>query len=750
MTESLLEVSFSEFIEEIMTYERSVIESSLVKTIETSTLQYNQHYNVVDRQVPKYHMKHANNYGWSQYGGGHDQDIYVDYDRATYTAHENYTTYSNKYEYVKTGFDHENYIPSVPYIYNAAQRQGVPLRDTATITLFAYDGNLQDNLGTQDTLSKEIFFSVELKKVANRDDTAVSAADQEWHTVGNFTKSPLSDGNMVTETALLLQKADNTGKTSFTIYTRNPFGKGNTTFQQEEGTYQLRVCAWNTYRSENGTSKYYISSTRYETLEFQQNYLPEVVLTNEANVLNVIFSELGVKTTTPAFKSWMDNVYNDPYADANNQIEGVFLKFAVRDQDPENTQWQQGKAVLKKSDGTVIKEVAVFFSEDTGKGETVVQSNGDWKKGYAYFDKTVLPVGADLTGCSVSIEIRDYLNAACTNAVGTYAVQSVNLDIDTEIPVIANVTQTTAGLNTSTVKAGAGISNAVYEMRFRLQAIDSHPNTKLRSVRYAISGGTDIPGAMTSATLDAAGYFTTPPITENGTYYVHVYAQDYAGNEHRAVYGPYTRAFEPTLSGAGVYLSEMKTAGKTHGFAEAELRNPSDLGLPLSGGLRFGIQQGYAFTLRVVGTHINHADMSVTYNGMAIPARFLGYRKYELPGDGSAILPGMTNAGNLSSNILSVSDILPPLIADPDGHLVCDSDSVYVAEYQLYLHRDAVLNSGSNVGRALGLSLTLYGHHVYPDGNPMASETVFTQVDLSDVFLITGHVSDDGGTNLTN
>jgi hypothetical protein len=665
-------------------------------------------------------------------------------DRSPHT--NNYTTHSN------TGFDHVNYVPSSPAIFNESLQKGIPLRDTAAIQLVSIDNNLQRGQGTQDAQSRDIYFSVELRKVSSFDGTTVSSADADWHYVGGYTQSPLKGGNAVTHTALPVQQADSSGKAAFSINTRNPFNKPGANAKAEEGVYQLRLVAWNTYRTGNGVTKYYVSATRYEDVEFRQNFIPEVSLTNELNVLNVVFSELGVKTSEPRYRPYAEGIYSNAYATANDETEGIFVRFSMRDQDPAGSQWQKATATLNRSDGTAIKTVDVFFSETTSKGTTVVQSDGAWKTGYAYFDKSVFPLGVDLAGCTVTISVSDYLNLACTEAVGTYALHSTTLDIDTKIPAIANFTQT-AGLNTSTVKPGVGIENTVYAMRFKLRAVDSHPNTKLRTVQYAITNSAATPATMVPVMVDAAGYFTPPPITANGTYYVHVYAQDYAGNEHTAVYGPYTRFFEPELydpnnpggpadptgtgGDSGVYLAESKSAGKTH-------THPGN-GLSLTVNARREYEQGYAITLRVFSRGADQIDLSVQHNDAMIPVRFLGYRKYEQ----GFSLPAFSNAGNVFRQSMVVGGILPPAMIDADGHIIMD-DGVYVAEYELYLHRDTVLRSGSNVGKTLGLKLILVGQPVYPEDHPLAGQSVTTEISIPDTLVITDSVLRDGGTNPTN
>lgn len=770
MTSVFAAISLNDFIANALAYEKSISNSNLVVAEATYNLKHNQHsqcyqYNTCTVTYYYHDQYKHENYAHTNtictkpppypvyetvYYPGYSHTDWIMRGEYSDSSHSQSMQNTNDYYYEKVGYDHQNYIPSIPYIYNEAQKDGTPLRDTATVTVYSYDANTQDNLGTQDTQSRDVFFSVELKKVSSANGKTVSAADAAWHYVGNFTQSPLVGGNEVTHSPIAAQKADNTGKATFAINTRNPFGKtGTVDYLDEEGVYQLRVVAWNTYRSENGVTKYYISSTRYETLEFKQNYAPELSLTNESNILNFVFSKLGAKTTTPAFKRWVDDIYSNAYANAQSQTEGIFVRFSMRDQD--TNQWQKGKAYLRKADGTEIAQTDVWFSENTAKGSTIVQSNAAWKTGYAYFGNWLFPDNTDLTGCTVTVQIWDYLNAACTDPVGTYQVVSTKLDIDTKVPAISNVTQSTTGLNTSTVKPGAGVINSVYAMRFKLNAADSHQNTKIRTVQFAITNTNTFPNSLTTVSVDANGYFTVPPdgITTDGTYYVHVYAQDYAGNEHKATYGPYTRKFEPVFS--GVYLSEIKTAGKTKNYGASTIRNISDLGLPLTNNLKLWYKQGYSFTLRVVGTHVNRAELTLKYGVTDIPMRFVGYRKFELPDNADAILPLMSGAGNISTTTLAVDNIIPPVTSDADGHLVCDADSVYVAEYQVYLHRATLLAAGSgNNGKTLSMYLKLIGHHAYPTGHALAGQNVYTEINLSDVLLINGNATTDGGTNSSN
>lgn len=753
MIANVMAVSLNDFIADVLGYEQSVKEASLINTSQQHTQVISTHTQYNCSQYVTNCNKCINTPSCNQY-------CVNAYCSKTYC----YVT-STSCNDVTNGFNHNNHIPSIPYIYNEAQKLGKPLRDTATINVFSYDGNLQDGLGTQDTQSKDIYFSVELKKLSNFDGSAVSAADAAWHYVGNFQKSPLVDGNSITHSPIAAQKADSNGMTSFTINTRNPFGKATYDYRTEEGVYQLRVVAWNTYLSANSVTKYYVSSTRYETLEFKQNFTPEVELTNESSIRSFVFSNHGVKTGAPSFKAWADDVYHNDYATAQNQTEGIFVRFSMRDLDTEGisiANWQTGKAFLRKSDGTEIAQTDVWFSDSVSKGDRITQSNGEWKTGYAYFGNWLFPENTDLTDCTVTVQIWDYLNAACTDAIGTYQVALTKLDIDTKIPALVNVTQSTPGLNTSTVKAGVGVVNSVYAMKFKINASDSHPNTKIGTVKYAITNDNVFPSNLTTAAIDSSGYFITPEITKNGTYYVHVYVQDYAGNPHRATYGPYTRMFEPELvgsgdggsgvgSGSGIYLAEMKSAGKTHTFGSKDISGVSDLGLPLSAGLNFWYKQGYAFILRVAAVNADGIELSLKYGDTVLPVQFLGSRKFEVPDGAMAVLPSLTDAGNVKKDTVSVGSILPPVVTDPDGHLVCDTNSVYVAEFQVYLHRNVVLDTGSsNLDKALSISVKLTGQLKYPAGHPLAGQNVYIEENINDALLISNNVTVDGGTNNTN
>jgi len=767
MIANVMEISLNDFIEDALRIERELKEASLLITRRDHS-QYNySHSQTVCTQ---------NHHNCSD---GHHQSLGICPQVGCYNSmgHTdigcNITSCTESYNLIHTpmcnnvtyGFNHENYIPSIPYIYNEAQRTGKPLRDTAIINVFSYDGNLQDKLGTQDAQSNDIHFSVELRKLSNFDGSPVSVADANWHYVGNFRRSPLRDGQSVTHSPIAAQRADNNGMASFTIDTRNPFGKATFDYRSEEGIYQLRVVAWNTYLSAHGVTKYYISSTRFETLEFRQNFIPEVVLTNESNIRNFIFSNHGVKTDAPAFKAWKDDVYRNDYASAQNQTEGIFVRFSMRDLDSEEisiANWQTGKAYLRRSNGTEIAQTDVWFSEDASKGDTITQSDGNWKTGYAYFGNWLFPESIDLTDCTVTIEITDYYNAACTDAIGTYNLATTVLDIDTKIPALLNVTQSTPGLNTSTVKPGVGIVNSVYAMRMRVNYSDSHPRTDILSVQYAITNTDEFPSLLIPVTVDDDGYFVTPEITKNGTYYVHIYVQDYAGNSHKATYGPYTRMFESEFvgggsgdgdidGGSGIYISEMKSAGKTHIFGADTINSIKDLGLPLSDGSKLSHRQGYAFILRIAVRNTDAVNLQLMYGDKTIPVHFLGYRKFEVPDSATAIVPSFIDAGSVAVNTLTVDGIMPDALVDPDGHIVSDTESVYVAEFQVYLHRDIVFDAGSsNTNKTLNISVKLTGQQVYPTGHPLAGQKVFTEATLEDVLIIDNNVIIDGGTNDTN
>ncbi len=188
---------------------------------------------------------HSNGTGHSQTG----RTVVVPYaqtvnhtDSLQYTqnAHVNQSPHSNG------GFDHQNYIPSVSYIYNGKTNtelgNNAVLNKTVTIGMFAYDKN-NDNAGSQDTVSKTVKYNLQIRK-----------------------QGATSWSSLVTASTAETYDLDTTKYT--------------------DGIYELMAWAIN----DSNYYKSYIGQVKQITVEIRQNTLPTLSINNAGQIINFTFS----------------------------------------------------------------------------------------------------------------------------------------------------------------------------------------------------------------------------------------------------------------------------------------------------------------------------------------------------------------------------------------------------------------------------------------------------------------------------
>ncbi len=189
--------------------------------------------------------KHANGTGHSN--TGHSNNVpygqsvkHTNNGEYTQNAHINQSPHSN------SGFNHQNYIPSVSYIYNGKANtelgNNAVLNKTVTIGMFAYDKN-NDNAGSQDTVSKTVKYNLQIRKQG-----------------------------ATTWTSLVTASTAETCDLDTTKYT--------------EGIYELKAWAIN----DSISYKSYIGQAKQITVEIRQNTLPTLSINNAGQIINFTFS----------------------------------------------------------------------------------------------------------------------------------------------------------------------------------------------------------------------------------------------------------------------------------------------------------------------------------------------------------------------------------------------------------------------------------------------------------------------------
>ncbi len=345
------------------------------------------------------------------------------------TPHNNSSPHDNTGAHNDTGFDHQNYVPSKPALFDMSPDKR--LSGTVTIGMYSYDRNA-DGSGSQSQASKEVRYDLFIRKTKKSDGTADVSG---WRTLLN---NSLQDANA--------------GKT-YDLNTIDPLGTGNTNPAATEGYYELKAVARNI--PINGVT--FNSQEQVLQVIIQQNQEPEVSVSNGDEVISFTFSKLGrLSPDGMTYSDYSPSLYSDPYSAQQNKYSGIFVVVRMKDADMAN--WQKGKAYLKDSGGNVIAETDIMWSElPSDAGSVITASDNIEKKGYVFLSKDSLPDDTIIQDAVIRIEVADYYDAACTQPTGDVTVREtisktdstiLYVDIDTEAKAeIQHFTDRVTGAN---------------------------------------------------------------------------------------------------------------------------------------------------------------------------------------------------------------------------------------------------------------------------------------------------------------
>ncbi|WP_026478392.1 S-layer homology domain-containing protein [Alkaliphilus transvaalensis] len=430
---------------------------------------------------------HYNSAPHSNSGGNHNN---------TSSPHNNNSPHDNGYyhnnsghsnvTHNNTGFDHQNYIPTIPELFQLDHTDRV--KDTITIGIFSYDRNVKP-AGSTDAASRTIKYNLRIRKVKNLDGTPTVSA---WRN-------------------LLTNSTNNT----FELNTKNPLGAG-----LNDGIYELEVWGLNDPRSQNGVAKQYVGEKKVIEIVINQNMAPELRVRNGNEFINFIFGPDGAIDVNDGFISYTDTLYTEA---SGEQQAGIFVSVEMKDNDTDN--WQKGWTYLVDSNNQEIAGTRVSIMWDSGE---VARSNGSFVNGYAFIakDKFVNEV-LKLEGAKVVVAVQDFMNEACTNPAGEVIT----------LHTISASELTNLSFHIDTVKPNVVSNNEDYD--WKKEDIDvsltyTDDRTGMGVTEYAITDNATEPNEW----LTYAGAIN---INIDGVYYIHYRAVDRVGNEQKGYFGPYQR-----------------------------------------------------------------------------------------------------------------------------------------------------------------------------------------------------------------
>lgn len=403
--------------------------------------------------------------------GGHT-DSYSDAGHAdhTYYGHGD-TGYSQNIPHQQSGhnnsthndigFDHQEYVPSQPHLFEGDEIiDSKLLRGTTTIGMYSYDKNNEGD-GSQDIQSKTVKYYIKIRKVKDLNGT---------NNVSSWT-------NLI----------NNSTNDTYELNTIDPLGTGNTNEKLTEGFYEIEAWAANDPRSEKGVSKTYESEHKIVTVRIQQNIEPEITVENGNEFIDFVFGPIGA-TDGPdgTFTAYEDGLYSEAPSDKR---EGIFVAVTMRDADKTPfEQWQKGKVYLEDQGGT--KQAGTEVSIIWENGSEIISSSDTNKKGYAFIHTS--NYGTTLENAKLIVEVSDYEDNACAQPTGTTVKQQtisksdlteLNFHIDLSAPALNSFSMTV--LNQQEIKANleikdmpdsvnhSGIPTSPYKYRIIGKKLDS-------------------------------------------------------------------------------------------------------------------------------------------------------------------------------------------------------------------------------------------------------------------------------------
>lgn len=393
-------------------------------------------------------------------------------------------------ETINEGFDHVNYIPSKPVFYNTVE-DNKTINGIIIIGLYSYDKNA-DGYGTQDAVSKTVKYNLKIRKIKNLDGTDDISP---WRTLLN---------NSIEDT--------------YELNTVDPLGTGNTDPRAAEGYYELQAYSINDTISQNGVTKEYVSPAQTVTVKIKQNVEPDITVENGDEFINFYFGLEGAASPEGIFNSYIDGLYADA---KENQKEGIFVKISLHDKN--SNQYHKGKVYLEAG-GVTVPGTEVDITWES----VFTDSEGINRIGAAFIPKEYYLDDGALENVYVVVDVKDYLDQACTEEAGAHVIQTkvsksdlrdLIINIDPERPAV-NINEPSTEWKREEI--------------LNIQCSDAESGFK--NMKYAVTQSLDKPSSGWINTDQSSISIT---LDSDGKYYIHIEAMDNAGNTRYICKGPY-------------------------------------------------------------------------------------------------------------------------------------------------------------------------------------------------------------------
>lgn len=388
-------------------------------------------------------------------------------DRYTRAAEQN--KYTKNAAYSK-GFDHTNYIPTPPELYNV---DGQVITGTLEIRMSSYDAN-NDGHGSQDQKSKDIYYIVKIRQIQ---DLAGNKVNKDW--------TVIQKGAMVEDLDFSLDGYPN-------------------------GIYEVSTQAYNPSRTENGVTKTYISDEKISVFTICEGGIgSDITILNAPEFMDYIYGLETYVTRQDEIKRYVDSII---YAKSDNQ-KGLFLEIRLEDEDI-NT-YHKVKVSLVKDNTIIAENYDVVFPTDSNNKPLP----GD-KTGVVFIHLDDMMDNGSFTDVQVMLDVTEYKDSAFKNVIGetvrhigvSEASDIVYIDIDNKKPTI-NITEP--------IEGGATIQN--------VNVTYADVGLGIRESYYQVVESGDKPDA--DGWIEVNGKSTQIKLNKNGVYDIYAKTVDKAGNE---------------------------------------------------------------------------------------------------------------------------------------------------------------------------------------------------------------------------
>lgn len=361
-----------------------------------------------------------------RYSQASHRDTYSQRNRYSRSGHTNAATEVPAYS---QGFDHENYIPSAPALYEV---EGALIEGTLGVYLASYDKNA-DGFGSQDEASKKIYYDIHIRQIQDLEGNTVS---DPWKLIKGGTTTEDFD----------LDLSD-----------------------YPDGIYEIKTKAYNAPRVENGVTKTYESPDKIYTFTLVNNSsVADLTIMNAREFQDYAYGLESYCTREGEIKKYIDSIL---YANAGSaQQKGLFLEIDLKDEDLDT--YHKVSAAIRKGGTLITSEYPVVFIKDPDG----TPKAGD-KTGVVFIPLSDMLDNGCFNDAQIVLYVQEFEDEAMTDRIGgkqsvigiNQANEIIFIDLDNTKPVIT-VTNPASGvtysqaINIAVTDTGLGLKESYYQI----------------------------------------------------------------------------------------------------------------------------------------------------------------------------------------------------------------------------------------------------------------------------------------------